>query len=86
MIPLLASIRIRRKGRSAFPLLIPLFLVWLLLLPLILLLLPLVVAVCALKRVNPFRVLSGSWQVLAAVRGTHIEVANCRSTVSIRIL
>ncbi len=81
MIPLLAVIRV-----DWLRLWIPLFLVWLLLLPFILLLLPVAILVCLALQVNPFQALAVFWHVFTGLRGTNIEVNDPNSVVRVRIL
>lgn len=85
MIPLMLMVGIRPYNRRGFRLWIPLFLVWLLLLPLVLVLLPLAFLVLLLIRVNPFRAFLTGWQILAGMKGTHIEVQDGKALVLIRI-
>ena len=85
MIPLLLTVRIGGAGSRGVPLWVPLFLVWLLLLPLALLLLPLFLGGCLIGMLNPFRVLWGFWGILNGARGTSVEAANGRHAVLIRI-
>jgi hypothetical protein len=74
MIPLAARISIQSKRRSGL-IGVPLFLVWLLLLPLALLLSPVPFIACLVGRVNPLRAFSIVWEIFSALRGTHVEVA-----------
>ena len=85
MIPLLLTVRIGGAGSRGVPLWVPLFLVWLSLLPLALLLLPLFLVGCLIGRLNPFRVLWVFWGILNGARGTSVEAANGRHAVLIRI-
>jgi len=55
MIPLAAVLRLRHEDSPGFRLWTPLFLVWLLLVPLGIVLSPLIFVVCLVCRVNPFR-------------------------------
>ena len=68
MIPIGASVKVGR-----FRLWIPLLLVWLLLLPIALLLTPVYFIACRIERINSLRMLAAGWQMLNALRGTHIE-------------
>jgi hypothetical protein len=87
MIPLVGVISVRDWPRSrSFRLWIPLFLIWLLVLPLALLLLPVFLVVCLFCRVNPFEAIATFWNILAALKDTHIEIDNCNALVLIRIL
>lgn len=85
MIPLLLTVRIGGAGSRGVPLWVPLFLVWLLLVPLALLLLPLFLVGCLIGMLNPFRVLWVFWGILNGARGTSVEAANGRHAVLIRI-
>ena len=85
MIPLMLVVGFRTYKGRGFRLWIPLFLVWLLLLPLVLVLLPFAFLVLVLMRVNPFRAMQTSWQILAGLKGTHIEVEDGSAQVLIRI-
>lgn len=84
MIPLMCNVAIRNY-KHHFRLWIPLFLIWLLLLPLILVLLPIAFIALALYRVNPFRAFAAGWQLLAGLRGTHIEVEDGKALVLVSI-
>lgn len=86
MIPLMIVIKIRNHNRHLFRLWIPLFLIWLLLLPLVLVLLPFAFLVLAVVGVNPFRAFAAGWQVMAGLRGTHVEVDNGGASVLVRII
>lgn len=86
MIPLLLKVRIGGAGSSGVPLWVPLFLGWLLLLPLALLLLPLFLVGSLIGMLNPFRVLWVFWGILNGARGTSVEAANGRHAVLIRIV
>lgn len=85
MIPLMLRLRIRNYKGIGIRLWIPLFLAWLLLLPLVLVLLPLAFIILAAFRVNPFRALATGWQILAGLRGALIEIADRKAGVLIRI-
>ncbi|MGE5322034.1 MAG: hypothetical protein ACM3SW_04200, partial [Actinomycetota bacterium] len=74
MIPLFAILKLRGRNRHNIRLWLPLFLIWLLLLPLVLVLLPFAILACLLARMNPLRSIAAGWQVLAGLRGAHIEV------------
>jgi hypothetical protein len=87
MIPLVGVINVKHWPRSrSFRLWIPLFLLWLLLLPFAVLLLPVFFVVCLICRVNPFRAIATFWSILASLRDTHIEIDNRDALVLIRIL
>jgi len=69
------QIMIRKKpagGTTYFG--FPLFIVWLLLLPLGLVLLPFVLIACLAAQINPLRAFAAFWRIFAALRGTHVEI------------
>jgi hypothetical protein len=76
MIPLFAVLRIRAPYFPRCRIWIPLFLVWILLLPFVLMLLPFFLVACWVFGQNPTTVLTTFWGVLAATKGTEIEVAH----------
>ena len=87
MIPLVASIHIRDHDRN-IRLWVPLFVIWLLLLPLALLALPLIViaaAICAANGFDLFRAIGAGFAVLAASRGTVVEVTSPDHIVCVRL-
>ena len=86
MIPLFVVIRLRTRGRRHFGLWLPLFLAWLLLLPLALVLLPFFVIGCLLARMNPWRTFVTGWQVLCGLTGTHLEVEHAERKFLLRII
>jgi hypothetical protein len=87
MIPMVGVISVRRWPRSrSFRLWIPLFLLWLVLLPFALLALPLLLIVCLIRRVNPFEAIATLWHILVALKDTHIEIDNRNALVLVRIL
>ena len=96
MIPLLAEVRVEafkrlpKSNRSHPPkarlrLWVPLFLVWLVLLPLVLLLLPVMTVVALAVRINPLRALTAFWGLFTGIAGTNIEVNDRKAAVGIRI-
>ncbi|MBZ5538463.1 MAG: hypothetical protein LAO31_21160 [Acidobacteriia bacterium] len=85
MIFQIATINIRHNRGGDFHLRIPLLLVWLLLLPVALLLLPAILIACLVRRVNPFRALVTFVRILAALRGTHVEVGEGERSVLVDI-
>ena len=84
MIPLWMSLHVRSLT-SNIRLGIPLFLLWLLLLPLVLLAAPFALLACLIFRVNPLPRLSAIWGVLTASPGTHVEVAAPRARVFLHL-
>ena len=64
---------------------VPLFLVWLLLLPFILVLLPVYFVICAVADIAPFKTLGAIFTVLGSLGGTHVEVDSPDSSVFIHV-
>lgn len=85
MIPLFAVIR-WHTGRRQFGLWLPLFLAWLLLLPVLLVLLPFFAIGCLLARMNPLRMVSTGWQLVTGLRGTNIELQHGERQFQLRMI
>ena len=85
MLPLVMDLRVRTDVGHRIRLWLPLFLLWLLALPLLILLLPFYVVACFVMRVNPLSGIRAFWNLLSAVRGTHIEVDNARTFVFMHV-
>ena len=86
MIPFVAVVSLRNQQSRTFRLWIPLFLVWLLLLPLALLLSPFIFIACLVCRVNPWRGVALLWQILTALADTNVEVEHHSAGMSFHIL
>ena len=86
MIPLVAVVRLRNQDSRTFRLWIPLFLVWLLLLPLGVLLSPFIFIACLACRVNPFRGVAVTWQILNALADTNVQVEHRTAGFSFHIV
>ena len=74
MIPMVAVLRVERPQRPGVRLWLPLFLVWLLALPVAIVALPLAAMILVAYRRNPLRLFAAYWNVLNALSGSHIEV------------
>jgi len=73
--PMIATVRVRpTHWRRGFRLRLPLFLVWLLLLPLLILLLPLLLLFCLIVGINLLRSLGAIFAVLASLKDTQVEI------------
>ena len=84
--PMLAIVHILpNKMRRGIRLWVPLFLIWLLLLPFVLVLLPVFFVVCAVMDVNPFATLGAFLAVLGSLGGTHVEVDSPDAAVFIHV-
>jgi uncharacterized membrane protein len=86
MIPFVAVVSLRNQQSRTFRLWIPLFLVWLLLLPVGILLSPFIFIACLTCRVNPFRGVAVVWQIFSALTDTQLEVENRSAGMSFHIL
>lgn len=86
MIPFVAVVSLRNQESRTFRLWIPLFLVWLLLLPLAILLSPFIFIACLFCRVNPLRGVAVVWEILNALADTNVEVENRSAGMSFHIL
>ena len=86
MIPLVAVVRLRDEDSRTFRLWVPLFLVWLLLVPLGILLSPFIFIACLVCRVSPFRGVALTWQILNALADTNIEVEHRTAGFSFHIV
>ncbi len=85
MIPFVAVVSLRNQESRTFRLWIPLFLVWLLLLPLAILLSPFIFIVCLVCRVNPLRGVAVMWQILNALTDTELDVEHRSAGMSFHI-
>ena len=85
MIPLLATVSIRHP-RGAFRIWAPLFLLWLLLLPLMVVALPMAAIWRLAGGRDFFPVIAGIGGVLCAASGTHVQVQAPGTEVLVRIL
>jgi hypothetical protein len=73
------------RRQRCFSLWIPLFLAWLLLLPLVLVLFPVVALVGLLVRINAVRLYAAAWGILTGLRKTRVEVRSPGSRVLVNI-
>lgn len=86
MIPLRGTIQIEnRRHRRFLSCIIPLFLVWLVLLPVAILVLPVFLIACLLVRVNPIPVIAAFWRILTSLKGTTFEVDDGQHAVLVHI-
>lgn len=86
MIPFVAVVSLRNQESRTFRLWIPLFLIWLLLLPLVVLLSPFIFIACLFCRVNPFRGVAVIWQILSALADLDVQVEHPAAGMSFHIL
>ena len=86
MIPSFAVVEVESGQWRTPRLWLPVFLLWiptLLLAPLFLLV---VMAVCAVGRVNPWSAIAAFWGILSSLPGTHVHVRSEGNRVLVRIL
>jgi len=83
MIPLLAVVRV--DGSVRYRLSLPLFLLWILLLPFALLLLPFALILLIARRTAVWPVLSAVVGPSSAMRGTYVEVSAPRNSVFVHV-
>ena len=86
MISFVAVVSLRNQQSRTFRLWVPLFLIWLLLLPLAILLSPFIFIAYLVCRVNPFRGVAVMWQILNALADTSVEVEHRSAGMSFHIL
>lgn len=85
MIPMVAELQVRDRQNREFHLWIPLILLWIVLLPVTILIVPFIFLACLFQRMNPFQVLPAFWEVLSALKGTHMEFNHPKSSALIHI-
>jgi hypothetical protein len=83
MIPLFAAVHV--NGTRRFHFLVPLFLLWLLLLPFLLVALPFFVLIAFLMPVRIWRGSRASLSVLSALRGTRVEMSAPGRSLSMHV-
>jgi hypothetical protein len=85
MIPVAGAVRVGDYRVHGFRLSIPFFLLWIVLAPLLVLLVPVLFIACICVRVEPFRAIGALFQVLAALRGTQVQVEVQKENVSVLV-
>lgn len=92
MIPFTASVRVRWWSLSPagwrlhrIRVWIPLFLVWILLLPGLLVLFPIVALAGLFVRVNALRLYAAAWGIVSSLRHTFVEVNSRWTEVRVRL-
>ncbi|HWA96660.1 MAG TPA: hypothetical protein VG844_18835 [Terracidiphilus sp.] len=88
MIPNLAILRIQVPERSfwGFPIILPLFLLWIPVLLLAPIALVILAFVCAAANISFFKTVSAAWGLLCALPGTDVRVTVEGRRISVRIL
>jgi uncharacterized membrane protein len=85
MIPFVAVVSLRDQESRTFRLWIPLFLIWLIVLPVAILLSPFIFLACLICRVNPFQGVAVMWQILTALTDTELEVEHHSAGMSFHV-
>ncbi len=85
MIPMMAVLRVERPARRRVRIWLPLFLLWLLALPVLLVTLPVVAVLLLAYGRNPLRLFAAYWSVLSAIPGSHIELNGRRGFVYMHV-
>ena len=86
MIPIFAVFGVRTRRHRIFRIWIPIFLAWLLLLPLVLVLLPFFLVGCLILEVKGIKALIIAWQILSGLSGTHVEINDPEHYVLMRLV
>jgi hypothetical protein len=86
MIPLFAVIGFRTSRQRTFRLWLPLFLVWVLLLPVVLVLFPFFLVACLILDMNAGKTISAGWNVAAGLRGMHVEINDPKTYILLRLV
>jgi hypothetical protein len=82
----MAEIAIREKSSGRRILLwIPILALWVLLLPIGLVALPLLLIAALIVGVNPFRAIAALSEIVAALKGTHLEIEDDRRAVVVHV-
>ena len=74
MIPFFAKVGVRTSSGRWLYLWLPLFIIWVVLLPFAILMLPLVAIACRVQGLKVFRTMGAAWQCCSALRGMNIEL------------
>jgi hypothetical protein len=85
MIPVAGAVRLGEYPVHGFRLSIPFLLLWIVLLPFLVLAVPILFIAAMCARVSPLRAVAAPFRILAAVKGTHVEVVNDRLSILLNI-
>ena len=86
MPPMFVIVRIHPSGGRAFRLWIPIFLLWLLLLPFAILLLPVLFVVCLMRRTNPLAATAAVFAILGSFNGMLVEIDSPQAKVFVHVV
>jgi hypothetical protein len=85
MPPLFLRIHVLNTYGREIRLWIPLFLLWLLVLPFAIVVLPVLLIVAVVLDVDPFSAIAGVMRVLSSLRGSHVEVDSAQASVFVHV-
>lgn len=85
MIPLIATLRFQHRQKHKFNLWIPLFLIWVLLLPVLIIISPFFLLICLIGLINPAKAVTAFWEILSSIRGTNIEISEKKNKFFLNI-
>ena len=86
MIPRPLVIKVVSPPHRRFHLYLPLWLIWLVLLPLAVVLVPIVSVWCVARRVNPWRVSRAALHLIGSISGTHVEIEHPQGSFLVSIV
>ena len=86
MTPNIAIVQVENPHWRGIRIWLPLFLLWIPLILLSPLILLVVLAVCLVGRVNPFRAIAAFWAISCSLPGTDVRVCSEGNKVTVRIL
>jgi hypothetical protein len=86
VLPLVVRVHVFGRAGGGVRLWIPLFLMWLLLVPFAVVVLPVLFIVCIVVDVDPLPALGAIWRVLCGLRGTNVEVDAPDASVFVHVL
>jgi hypothetical protein len=85
MPPLILRVHVLAGQGRETSLWFPLFVLWLLLLPIVVLILPFLFVVCVVIDVDPFAALAAAMDVLKSLRGSHVEIDAADTSVFVHV-
>jgi hypothetical protein len=85
MIPVAGAVRLGQDRVHGFRLPIPFLLLWIVLLPFLALAAPILFIAALCVRVNPLQAVAAPFRILAALKGTHVEVVNDQFSMLVNI-
>ena len=86
MLPLIARVHVINRSGRGVRLWVPLFLVWLLLLPFAIVVLPILFVIWVVADVDPWPALKTIWNFLSSFSGTNVEVDAPDASVFVHVV